>query len=91
MVEETGSAFIVRTANRLVVSLIYFDNEPRRRSFTGGSPGTSPGCRICSVPGEKHDLIGATKGSQLPGALAGRLERHRLFGREDVVLERHRG
>jgi hypothetical protein len=33
MVEETGSAFIVRTANRLVVSLIYFDNEPRRRSF----------------------------------------------------------
>jgi hypothetical protein len=27
------SAFIVRTANRLVVSLIYFDNEPRRRSF----------------------------------------------------------
>jgi hypothetical protein len=34
MVEETGSAFIVRTANRLVVSLVYFfDNEPRRRSF----------------------------------------------------------
>jgi len=26
LVEETGSAFIVRTANRLVV----FDNEPRR-------------------------------------------------------------
>ena len=33
MVEETGSAFIVRTASRLVVSLIYFDNELRRRSF----------------------------------------------------------
>jgi hypothetical protein len=33
LVEETETTFIVRTANRLVVSLIYFDNEPRRRSF----------------------------------------------------------
>jgi hypothetical protein len=33
MVEETSSAFIVRTANHLVVSLIYFDSEPRRPSF----------------------------------------------------------
>ncbi len=33
MVEETPSAFIVRTANHLVVSLIYFDNAPRHRSF----------------------------------------------------------
>jgi hypothetical protein len=33
MVEETPSTFIVRTANHLVVDLIYFDNEPRRRSF----------------------------------------------------------
>jgi hypothetical protein len=33
MVEETNSTFIVRTANHLVVSLIYFDNAPRHRSF----------------------------------------------------------
>jgi hypothetical protein len=33
MVEETNSAYIVRTANHLVVSLIYFDNELRRRGF----------------------------------------------------------
>jgi hypothetical protein len=32
-VEETASAFVVRTANGFVVSLTYFDNEPRRRSF----------------------------------------------------------
>ena len=30
--EETASTFIVRTSNRLVV-LVYFDNEPRRRSL----------------------------------------------------------
>jgi hypothetical protein len=45
----------------------------------------------CSVPGEKNDLIAPTKGSQFPGALAGRLEGHRLVGREDVVLERGGG
>jgi hypothetical protein len=33
MVEETASTFIVRTSNRLVVSLVYFDSEPRRRSL----------------------------------------------------------
>jgi hypothetical protein len=33
MVEETPTTFIVRTANGLVVSLIYFDNELKRRDF----------------------------------------------------------
>jgi hypothetical protein len=33
MVEETASTFIVRTSNRLVVSLVYFDSEPRRSSL----------------------------------------------------------
>jgi hypothetical protein len=32
MVKETASTFIVRALNRLVV-LVYFDNEPRRRSL----------------------------------------------------------
>ena len=33
IVEEANSTFIVRTSNALIVSLIYFDNEPRRRSY----------------------------------------------------------
>ena len=33
-VEETETTFIVWTANRLVVSLTYFDNTPKRRDFS---------------------------------------------------------
>jgi len=33
MVEAANSTFIVRTANGLVVALVYYDQEYRRRSF----------------------------------------------------------
>ena len=36
----------------------------------------------CSVPGEKNDLVSAAKSSKFPDQIAGRLEGHRLVGRE---------
>jgi hypothetical protein len=68
MVEETASTFIVRTSNRLVVSLVYFDSEPRRSSLNLTKDeatrvaATPPGCRICSIRKKRAD---PTRGGQL--------------------------
>jgi hypothetical protein len=59
MVEETASTFIVRTANRLVVSMVYFDNEPRRRSFNLTKDEASAGRQ------EHHQ---AARSAQSPGS-----------------------